>query len=512
VPDGSLSPPTDELLAGRYRIERRLARGGQASVYLAYQEPLNRPVALKVLVPPPESSDQELRAFEERFLLEAKTLAALDHPNIVVVHDYGEVGGGRFYIAMEYVDGKRFSEILRERPLDPLRSLKLLYQVCAALRYAHRRGVIHRDVKNSNVMVRVDDNGEERVKVVDFGIVKLMEHDPGITQVGAILGSPHFMAPEQAKGMEIDHRADIYSVGVLLFCGLVGRYPFNGPNSTAILTAHITQDVPTFDTIDPNLNLPRGLEGIVRKCLSKDPVDRYADVDALMDALKPYVDGTLPLQRHNEVSLPGDIGEEELPAPVTTDRAATVGVTTAASNRLMPVVVGLAVLVVLLIVAVFARGDGGRGAAPASLEPVTGDRSKRVEPSDEAADVEGLPANAAEGPTGSAEGEQTEAAAPIEAAAPTDAKAAKEPPRKAEVPSTKSTAKTQKSSPPAKSTAKAAPSEKASKAAPPEGSSTPTTTPPSTATSASPPPVEVAKPPKTDGFEQKSDIVDPWEK
>ena len=281
------------LIGGKFRIEHRIARGGQASVYLARQEPLNRPVALKLLSPPSmEATDEERDAFEQRFLLEARTLAGLDHPNIVTIFDYGETDDGRYYLAMEYIGGGRFLDLLKKGYLETGRAVNLVLQVARALRYAHKRGVVHRDVKNSNVLVRMLDNGEEQAKVVDFGLVKLSKSDTGLTQTGMILGSPHFMAPEQATGQSVDHRADIYATGVLLYCGLTGKYPFDGPHATAIITAHVTRDVPTFASLVPDIRIPDGLEAVVRRCLEKKPGRRYPSMDALIADLLPYYSGS----------------------------------------------------------------------------------------------------------------------------------------------------------------------------------------------------------------------------
>jgi len=284
--------PSGTLIGGKFRIENRIARGGQASVYLAHQEPLNRPVALKLLSPPShEATEEEREAFEQRFLLEARTLAGLDHPNIVTIFDYGETDDGRYYLAMEYISGGRFLDLLKKGHLEPGRAVGLVLQVAQALRYAHKRGVVHRDVKNSNVLVRTLDNGEEQAKVVDFGLVKLSRVDSGLTQSGMILGSPHFMAPEQATGQAVDHRADIYATGVLLYCGLTAKYPFDGPHATAIITAHVTRDVPSFASIAPDTQIPEGLELIVRRCLEKKPGRRYPSMDALIADLVPYHSG-----------------------------------------------------------------------------------------------------------------------------------------------------------------------------------------------------------------------------
>ncbi len=235
---------------------------------------------------------EECTAFEQRFLLEARTLAALDHPNIVTIFDYGETGEGRFYLAMEYIDGQRFLDLLRGGRLDPARAVSLTMQVCRALRYSHKHGVVHRDVKNSNVLVREDDNGKEQVKVVDFGLVKLARVDSSITQTGMILGSPHFMAPEQATGEGVDHRVDIYATGVLLYCALVGEYPFDGPHATAIITAHMTRTAARFKAVAPDAPIAAGLETIVFRCLEKRPEQRYASMEALIADLSIFhVDG-----------------------------------------------------------------------------------------------------------------------------------------------------------------------------------------------------------------------------
>ncbi len=252
-----------------------------AAVYLAHHVKLNRPVALKVLSPPPDAEDSG--AFEERFRLEAETLASLDHPNIVILHDFGDLEDGRFFLAMEFIDGPRLSDVLRDGPLPCERALNLIMQVCSGLRYAHKRGVVHRDLKPSNLLIKTKDDGAEQLKVVDFGLVKLTEADQSITRAGLILGSPHCMAPEQVKGLDVDHRADIYAIGVLLFRTLTGQYPFHGPNSAATMIAHLNQPVPTFFSVAPELVVPEGLEDIVRMCLAKTPGERYVDMKALMD-------------------------------------------------------------------------------------------------------------------------------------------------------------------------------------------------------------------------------------
>ena len=271
------------VVAGRYQVDKLIARGGMATVYLAHQLKLNRAVALKVLTPPPDADDAA--SFEQRFHLEAETLASLSHPNIVTLYDFGETEDGRFYLALEYVDGPRLSDMLRDGPLPVDNALAIVLQVCAGLRYSHKRGVVHRDLKPSNLLVKLSDDGEQLVKLVDFGLVKLTSDDQSITRAGLILGSPHCMAPEQVKGLDVDHRADIYAIGVLLFRTITGHYPFHGPNSAATMIAHLNQAVPTFFSVAPQLIVPEGLEEIVRRCLEKAPQDRFQNVKELMEAL-----------------------------------------------------------------------------------------------------------------------------------------------------------------------------------------------------------------------------------
>ncbi len=276
------------VVAGRYKIDRLIARGGMATVFRAHQVGLNRPVALKVLSPPPDPDDSA--AFEERFRLEAETLAQFDHPNIVTLYDFGRTGSGQFYLAMEFVDGPRLSDVLKRGPMHHAELLPLMIQVCMGLRYAHRRGAVHRDLKPSNLLVKQGDDGERHVKIVDFGLVKLTDDDQTITRTGLILGSPHCMAPEQVRGVDIDHRADIYAIGVLLFRCLTGEYPFHGANSAATMIAHVNESAPRMRQIAPGIDVPDALEDVVEICLQKNPANRFQSMNDLIDHLAVSMD------------------------------------------------------------------------------------------------------------------------------------------------------------------------------------------------------------------------------
>lgn len=274
----------DQVVAGRYRVERLIARGGTAAVYLARQLNLNRMVALKVMRPPGENAAVD---FKDRFRLEAEILASLSHPNIVVIHDFGEIEDGRVFLAMEFVEGPRLTDLLKDGPLPHQEVVGLVMQVCNAVRYAHRRGVIHRDLKPSNLLIQASED-HDVLKVVDFGIVKLTEMDQTNTNPGVILGTPHCMAPEQVKGENVTERVDIYAIGVLLFRALTGVYPFHGVNSTATMLAHLNQPPPSFAAANPHLQLPVRLQDIAFRCLEKQPRDRYPDVSALMADLAAF--------------------------------------------------------------------------------------------------------------------------------------------------------------------------------------------------------------------------------
>lgn len=278
-------PGGARIIAGRYELKRMIARGGMGVVYLAEQIELGRLVALKLLKSHNDPDNNS--AFQERFTLEARTLAKLDHPNIVTLFDYGRTEDGRYFLALEYINGPRFTDLVQKGRLEPEHAVRLLLQVCRALRYSHRKNVIHRDLKPSNLLIQVDEDGNEHVKVVDFGLVKVIEDDQSLTQAGLILGSPHCMAPEQVRGdRDIDHRADIYAMGILLFRSITGTWPFHGDSSTATMIAHINEDMPAFADVAPDLMVPPGLEEIVQRCLAKQPIDRYPDIGELMQALQ----------------------------------------------------------------------------------------------------------------------------------------------------------------------------------------------------------------------------------
>ena len=260
-----------QVYSGRYEIVEHLARGGMAEVYVAHDQLLDRRVALKVLFPEFASD----RSFVERFRREARSAAALNHPNIVSVYDTGEENGS-YYIVMEYVEGRTLRDIIRsEGPLLPQRAADIGADIAAALAFAPRHGVVHRDVKPGNVLI--DRAG--RVKVTDFGIARAGDMQENLTQTGAVMGTATYFSPEQAQGGAIDPRSDVYSLGVVLYEMVTGRAPFSGDSPVAIAYQHVRETPAPPSSVNPDV--PPDLEACILKCLAKNPANRYATADDL---------------------------------------------------------------------------------------------------------------------------------------------------------------------------------------------------------------------------------------
>ena len=260
-----------------YRIMRELGHGGMAHVYLAVQESFGREVALKILSP--HLTDDE--EFSKRFLREARIVSQLNHPNIVTVYDAGKQGKYH-YMSMEYIPGKDLKQL--KDSISRKEAIRIVKDVANALEFAGSKGIVHRDVKPENIMIHQSDN---RVILMDFGIAHGDDVSHGMTQTGKAIGTPHFMSPEQTKGLKVDHRSDIYSLGVVLYQLLSGNLPFDADSAVAVGIKHLTAPIPL---------LPGGLEifqPIINHCLSKEPQHRYQKAAELIAALSNITDEQL---------------------------------------------------------------------------------------------------------------------------------------------------------------------------------------------------------------------------
>jgi|JI6StandDraft_1071083.scaffolds.fasta_scaffold04339_4 serine/threonine protein kinase len=262
-------------LRGQYAIERELGRGGMGIVVLARDERLDRQVALKVL-PPSLAAQPDTR---ERFLREARMSAQLSHPNIVPVYRADEIGGFAFF-AMGFVDGETLGERIRDRGALPVSEVvRVLREVAWALAYAHARGIVHRDVKPDNILL---ERSSGRASVTDFGIARA-DFNPALTQDGYVLGTVHYMSPEQSSGDALDGRSDLYALGCVGFYALSGRLPFEGQSPQSVLIAHATKEPPALRTLAPAVPAP--VAAVIDRCLRKRPDERFATGEELADAL-----------------------------------------------------------------------------------------------------------------------------------------------------------------------------------------------------------------------------------
>ncbi len=270
----------DTLFDARYLISRKLGSGGMANVYLAQDQELGRRVAIKIL------DDRHARdeQFVERFRREAQNAAGLSHPNIVSIYDRGD-SEGTYYIAMEHIEGRTLKELLVARGPSPLGiAIDYTRQILSALRFAHRNGIVHRDIKPHNVIV----DGEGRVKVMDFGIARAGAASQ-MTEAGSIIGTAQYLSPEQARGAPVDQTSDLYSTGIVLYELLTGSVPFTGETPVEIAMKHLSQAPVPPSTHRPEV--PRDLDYVVLRALAKDPADRYHSAEEMDSDLERIARG-----------------------------------------------------------------------------------------------------------------------------------------------------------------------------------------------------------------------------
>ena len=298
------SPPTSEpvdpligsTVAGRYRIERLLGSGGMGAVYRAEHVHMKKTVALKVLHKEFVGVNEVVARFER----EAVAAGRIEHPNVAPAMDFGKLEDGSFYLVLEYVDGKSLRELIGEGPLTWERAVAIARQVTSALVAAHAAGIVHRDLKPDNVMLVTQQDGSERVKVLDFGIARIASSDAQreathLTKVGAIMGTVAYMSPEQALGEDVDERTDLYALGVIVHEMISGRVPFDADTAAQILAKQITESPPPLPETTP---LP--LRALVGELLKKTRIERPPSARVVLERLQaldsPSVAATVPAE------------------------------------------------------------------------------------------------------------------------------------------------------------------------------------------------------------------------
>jgi tRNA A-37 threonylcarbamoyl transferase component Bud32/CheY-like chemotaxis protein len=282
--DTTDDPRLGTVIAG-YRIEERIGRGGMGVVYRAEHLNLRRRAAIKIIAPDLAESE----GFRERFTREARIAAALQHPNIVTVYDAGEVDG-LLYLAMQYIEGEDLSAMLqRDGRLRPYRAVDVCRQVAAALDAAHAMGLIHRDVKPANVLI------EGRTAfLTDFGLTKRLDGTHAqLTRAGDVVGTIHYVAPEQIEGAQVSARSDVYSLGCLLYHCLSGQVPFTRETDVAVIYAHLSEDPAKLSAVRPDL--PEGLDAVIAKALDKSPDRRFPSCGDMISAARAVLDAVGPL-------------------------------------------------------------------------------------------------------------------------------------------------------------------------------------------------------------------------
>jgi len=346
---GELQPPSTEdplvgtVLSDRYRIHKKLGEGGMGAVYLAEHVFIEKKVALKVLAP--ELSRKA--DLTQRFLQEAKSASRIGHENVIDISDFGQSPEGLVYFAMEFLPGNDLGHALRAGAMPWSRAKPILVQICKALRAAHNKGIIHRDMKPENVFLITKGGSNDFVKLLDFGIAKVQgvggEDAPKLTQTGMIFGTPEYMAPEQAEGKVCDLRADLYAVGCVMYHMIAGQAPFQADSFMAMLTKHLLEEPIKPSKKRPDLGIPPILDDIVMKALRKNRDERWKDMDdmlAQIEAVPVDAAGTVstaapeqprPLARGAETRQFG--GGDAMPIIATTPRVSNTAMVTVGPGK-----------------------------------------------------------------------------------------------------------------------------------------------------------------------------------
>jgi len=355
-PQPKADPYIGATIDGRYKVEGLLGEGGMGVVYRGRHKVIDKPVAIKVLRAD-MARDAEIT---ERFLREARAASAIGNPHIIDISDFGTLPDGSTYFVMEFLNGIPLSALAENKePVAVTRLIRIAAQIADGLAAAHQRDIVHRDLKPDNIFLI--DRGAEKdfVKILDFGIAKVSSGTAKLTRHGSVFGTPHYMSPEQAAGAPVDHRTDIYSLGVIMYEMASGKLPFDADNFMGILTQHMYQAPVPIRALVPPQDIPPGLEAIIMKCLSKKPEQRYQSMLELAEDLDKVTKGLVPdavgemMARSGGFNVPADYFKSAMPVPVPATPPAL------RAKNPWPLYAGIASVVaaVSIVVGIFAYGQ-----------------------------------------------------------------------------------------------------------------------------------------------------------
>lgn len=307
APEAS-EPFIGRLISERYEILSLAGEGAMGAVYRARHTFMDKDVAIKILHKDMTANSEVV----ERFRREAQAAAHIEHPNVCSASDFGRYDDESFFLVMEWLEGTTLEEVIARADLPVDRALNIAAQMGSALERAHALGIVHRDLKPANIMLVENEGEHDFVKVTDFGVARVrLGNSAVLTQAGMAYGTPSYMAPEQAAGEDLDHRADIYALGIIVYEMLTGRTPFIGEGIAHILSMHVTESPPPFEVAAPHLDIPGEVERFIFKCLEKDPADRFRDAAELVEALESLRNETPTIEKSPDTRTPQPRADDE---------------------------------------------------------------------------------------------------------------------------------------------------------------------------------------------------------